>query len=173
MKIINKITLCICLLIICLICFGCSNKCAVQADISTYGNTEIKIIGLTEEEFTITPNELAEMECVSKSATGKTEKSGHVNSVGPLFEAFVAKYDKKLTDFEKVKFIAKDNYQVLFCGDSLTDYKAVLSVANGKEPLSESMQPMRLFIPGTDSSNWVYGVIQIEFTPVKNTANNK
>lgn len=146
-------------------CSGCHDK--VQADISSYGDTPIKIIGLTEEDFTVTPNELAELKCVKMSASGKTEKSGHVNSVGPLIDTFVAKYDKKLTDFKKIKFLAKDSYQVSFSGDSLTDYTITMSVANGKDPLPESMQPMRLLIPEAESSNWVYGVIQIEFVPIQ------
>jgi hypothetical protein len=42
-----------------------------DADIAEYGDAPITIAGLTEEEFTVTPNELSRLDCVTRSATGK------------------------------------------------------------------------------------------------------
>jgi hypothetical protein len=155
------------LFILCIAVSSCGAK--VTADISAYGDTPIKIIGLAEEEFTVTPNELAKLECVSISASGKTEKAGSVNSVGPLLDTFVTEYGKKLTDFKTVRFLASDQYQVSFSGDKLTDYTIVMSLASEKDPLPENMRPMRLLIPEADSNNWIYAVIQIEFVPDENS----
>ncbi len=142
---------------------ACGNTAAVKADISAYGDTPITIAGLREEEFTITPNELAGLECVRMSASGKTAKAGDVSAVGPLLDTFLAQYDRKPADFEIIRFIASDQYVVELAGEYLTDYKVVLSLCDGKDPLPEGMRPMRLFIPGAESYMWEYAVIRIEF----------
>ncbi len=151
--------LCACLFIL-IICTGC--KVRVKADISDYTDTPITISGLTEEEFTVTPGELAELECVRLSASGKTAKAGEVSAVGPLLDTFLAQYDKKPGDFKVISFIARDKYKVELYGEYLTDYQVVLSLCDGNKPLSEDMRPMRIFIPGTESNMWEYAVIRIE-----------
>ena len=143
-----------------LVLAACGSK---TADISAYGDTPITISGLTDEEFTITPNELAELECVSRTATGATAKAGTVNATGPLLDTFLEQYDCQMSDFYKIRFLCADNYKVVLRGDYLTDYEVVMSVSNGSEPLDEDIQPMRLLIPEAESSMWAYSVIRIEF----------
>ena len=133
------------------------------ADISAYGDTPITISGLTEEEFTVTPNELAELECVSRTATGATAKAGTVNATGPLLDTFLERYGCQASDFYKIRFLCADNYKVVLRGEYLTDYEVVMSISGGSEPLAEDVQPMRLLIPEAESNMWAYSVIRIEF----------
>lgn len=136
--------------------------CGGEPDISAYENMPIMIMGLEEEDFEITPAELAEMECVSGSGKGDSDKAGAVEGYGPALDTFLAQYGKERSDFEKIRFIGKDGYKKSVSGEMLKDKEIVLSLSNGEKPLKESETPMRLLIPGAESSYWVYGVIQIE-----------
>lgn len=146
-------------LLLLLLC-ACGSK---TADISAYGDTPITITGLTEEEFTITPDELAALECVSRTATGATAKAGTVNATGPLLDTFLAQYDCKAADFYKIRFIAADQYRVVLKDEYLKDYEVVLSISSGTEPLPEAQQPLRILIPEAESNLWEYSVVRIEF----------
>ena len=53
---------------------ACGDK---SPDISAYQDTPIRVTGLTEEDFDITPAELIKLDCVSESDTGSSEKSGN------------------------------------------------------------------------------------------------
>ena len=133
------------------------------ADISEYIDEEITVSGLLDEDFTITPGDLLELECVSRTATGATAKAGTVSATGPLLDTFLAEYGYKASDFDRIRFLAKDAYRTLLRYDYLTDYDVVMAVSSGKEPLAEDLRPMRLLIPEAESSMWIYGVIRIEF----------
>ncbi len=134
-----------------------------KADISAYGDTPVTLSGLTEEEFDITPNELAELDCVSRTATGATAKAGTVAAYGPLLDTLLAQYDCQAADFYKIRFLCADGYKVVLKGEYLMDYDIVLSVAAGSDPLPEEWQPLRLLIPEAESAKWAYGVTRIEF----------
>lgn len=134
-----------------------------KADISSYGDTPITITGLTDENFMITPNDLARLDCVSRTATGATAKAGTVNAYGPLLDTFLAQYDCKASDFSKIRFICSDGYKVVLRDEYLTDYEVVMAVSGGSEPLAEAQQPLRILIPDAESSMWAYAVTQIEF----------
>ena len=134
-----------------------------SADISEYGDTPITVSGLTEEDFTVTPNELYGLECVSRTASGKSAKAGTVNATGPLLDTFLAQYGKRMSDFERIRFIAADDYRVVLKDEYLTEYEVVLAVSNGNEPLIEEHRPLRILIPDADSGMWEYSVVRIEF----------
>ena len=134
-----------------------------QADISAYENDEIVISGLLDEEFTISPKELLALDCVTRSATGATEKAGTVNATGPLLDTFLARYGFSSEDFNRIRFFARDEYRTILRGEYLTDYEVVMAVSSGAEPLTEGQRPMRLLIPEAESSMWIYAVIRIEF----------
>jgi hypothetical protein len=116
-----------------------------------------------DEDFTITPRDLLELEQTSRTATGATEKAGTVSAKGPLLDTFLAGYGYKAADFYKIRFLAKDAYRTLLRDEYLTDYDVVMAVSSGKEPLAEDQRPMRLLIPEAESNMWIYGVIRIEF----------
>lgn len=137
--------------------------CGGKPDISSYEDTPIIIKGLADEDFEITPADLLEMDCVSGSDTGDSDKEGTIDGYGPTLDTFLAVYGKERSDFSKVKFIGKDGYKKTIWGEMLKEKEIVLSVANGEEPLKDSETPIRLLIPGADSSYWVYGVNEIEF----------
>jgi len=152
------------LLIICLavaIAAGCSPS--IKADLSAYEDEEIRIAGLRSEEFMVTPGELAKLECESQTATGKTQKAGTVRGIGPTLDTFAKQYGKRQTDFKKVVFRAKDGYTITLGTQDLTKYDIILSLANGEKPLSGQEAPLRLVIPGAESSKWIRMVNEIKF----------
>jgi hypothetical protein len=139
-------------------------SCAAKpADISAYADTPIEIAGLTDKDFSVTPRELSELDCVKRSATGATAKAGTVSASGPLLDTFLAQYGKKMTDFERIRFIGADDYRKVLKGDYLTDYEVVLSIASGNKPLPATDQPLRILIPEAESEYWVYSCVRIEF----------
>jgi len=143
---------------------GCSTS--VRADLSSYGDEPIRISGLTDDEdFTVTPKELAKLECESGSATGKTQKAGTVCGVGPTLDTFLAQYNRQQTDFQKIIFRPKIVIPITLGPRDLQEYIIILSLANGNKPLSENEAPLRLVIPEADSGKWVRMVIEIEFVP--------
>ena len=139
-----------------------------RADISAYGDTPITIVGLLDEEFTVTPNQLAALDCINDTARGATAKAGTVTAQGPLLDTFLAQYGKTPGDFEKIRFTASDGYVVVLKGKYLTDYQVILVLSNGDKPLSESCQPLRIVIPRAESSMWEYAVVRIEFISAEN-----
>jgi hypothetical protein len=131
--------------------------------IAEYSDSPITIVGLLAEEFTVTPGDLAALECVSRSAAGQTDKGGKVAGIGPTLTTFLAEYGKTPADFTLVRFIASDAYRITLRQKTLTERDIVLSLANGEDPLPGSQRPMRLVIPGAESSQWIYAVERIEF----------
>ena len=141
----------------------CLTACGGTADISAYGDTPITVSGLLEEDFTVTPNELAALECVSRTATGAMAKAGTVKAYGPLLNTFLAQYGVSASDFYKIRFLCADEYKVVLRDEYLTDYEVVLAVAYQDGPLPEEMRPLRLLIPEAESNKWAYAVTHIEF----------
>ena len=160
----KKLLFTFCAILLMLSLSACGEK---EADISEYANYPIEVSGLTDEDFTVTPQELSELECVSRTATGATEKAGTVSVRGPLLNTFLAQYGKTAADFYKIRFLCADGYKTVLKDDLLTDYEVVLAVQNSNGPLQESLRPMRLLIPEAESSTWAYSVIRIEFEAEK------
>lgn len=142
---------------------GCGETVKVRADLSDYGESPITIKGLKDEDFTVTPNELAELDCVKRTATGATAKAGTVNAVGPLLNTFLTQYETEMSDFQKIRFLCSDGYKTVLKEEYLTDYEVVLQLAEGDEPLPEKQRPLRILIPEAESSYWAYAVTSIEF----------
>jgi DMSO/TMAO reductase YedYZ molybdopterin-dependent catalytic subunit len=134
-------------------------------DISEYGNTPIEISGLLDEDFTVTPNELAKLKLDTSTATGATEKAGTVSGVGPTLITFLEQYGKTPADFKYIRFIAADEYRITLAGNKHTDDVVLFAIAGNSKPLPESERPMRLIIPTAESNQWIYSVIRIEFVP--------
>ena len=134
-----------------------------QADISSYENQEITVRGLKEDDFTVTPAKLRELDCVSRQDTGATAKAGTVRAYGPLLTTFLESYGYEMEDIDRVRFYCKDEYKVVLKDEYLRDYEIILSVASGSEPLAEKEQPLRILVPEAESSKWAYGITEIEF----------
>ena len=148
----------IALLLLVLYLTGCA------ADISAYEDSPILVTGLLEEDFCITPGELAALECTEATAVGKTAKAGTVQAYGPTLETFLAQYGKPLDEFKSVRFTASDDYVVTIGKVSWDKYDVILSISQGSKALPDYQQPLRIVIPGGDSGNWVRCVTTIEFT---------
>jgi len=153
----------ICLLIIGAILWWGFGPVRLKADISQYGEQKIKITGVLENEFYITPNELAQMKLTYVTATGRSAKAGHVKAVGPTMQTFLKQYGRKVSDFKQVKVYASDDYSTVLV-DSLREKEIVLAIAAGSEPLEEYQWPLRLVIPKDDPSRWIRLIEEMEFT---------
>ena len=143
-------------------------SCGAQLpDISEYGDTPIEIVGLLDEDFTITPNELAKLKFENTSAKGTSDKAGTVNGIGPSLITFLARYGKTPADFKTIRFTASDAYTIRLSGEKCAEDMVLFSISGKTSPLPKGEQPMRLIMPDADSSQWIYGVVRIEFTPVE------
>lgn len=140
-----------------------------KPDISEYENDQILITGLLEEDFYITPGELAELDCVKATATGATEKAGTVEAYGPTLETFLAQYDKTLDEFKSIKFVGEDDYAITLGKVSWDKYDIIMSIASGNDPLEKDRRPLRLLIPGAQSGNWIYMITEIQFTYIEDS----
>ena len=142
---------------------SCDSDTRINADLSAYGDVPITISGLLDEDFTVTPNELAELDCIGMDESGETQNAGTITVTGPTLDTFLAEYGKTRDDFVKIRFYALDKYQITLKGKYLTDHDVVFSIACGDDPLPEGHQPLRLCILKAPSSYWIYAVIRIEF----------
>lgn len=134
------------------------------ADISAYQDQKIEIVGLLDEDFYVTPAELAQLECTSATAHGKTAKAGTVKAYGPTLDTFLAQYGKTVDEFRSIRCVASDDYVVTLGRASWEKYDIILSIANGSKALYDNQQPMRIVIPGANSGNWIRAVARMEFT---------
>ena len=141
-------------------------SCAKKVELGDYADTPIEIVGLLDEDFTITPRELAQLKCDNATAKGASAKAGTVSGVGPSLATFLAQYGKSPADFEFIRFTASDAYTQRFSGRAQADSTFILAISNGSKPLPNSEAPMRLIIPAAESNQWVYAVVRIEFTPI-------
>ena len=135
-----------------------------KADISAYADEEINITGLLDEDFTVTPGELAEMECVSATAVGETEKAGKVKAYGPTLDTFLEHYGVSKDDLYSIKCYAKDDYKVTLGKVTWDSKEVILSIAYGSEAFDEKTAPLRIVIPEGQSGNWIRMVNKMEFT---------
>lgn len=154
----KKYSLCIFLFLTAVLLIGC------RADISAYADTPILVTGLPSGDRTVTPAELAELDCTSATAVGKSAKAGTVNAWGPTLETFLAFCGVSLDEVRYVRFYAGDGYSVSVGAKVWDKYPVILSVANGNRPLEEGQQPLRVVIPDGPSSNWVRFVTEIAVT---------
>lgn len=136
--------------------------------IGAYADEEIRIIGLADEDFAVTPAELAELKCSQLTVEGQGKgqggesKAGTVTAYGPTLARFVEKYGFEPTDFARIVVTCSDGYKVTLLGDMLNQ-TVILSIAQGKSSLDEGHQPMRLVMPSAESGKWCYGIESMEF----------
>lgn len=152
---------CLLLAVLFLLLAGC------KADLSAYADTPITVTGLTDEPFTVTPAELAQLKCVDAKARGNSDKAGTVRAHGPLLSALAEAHGRSLDEFYYVRFAASDGYDVTINALIWDSYDVILSISNGSEPLAERQRPLRVVIPGYDSGKWVRLVTEIRFYAVE------
>ena len=70
-----------------------------KADLSAYADTPITVTGLTDEPFTVTPAELAQLKCVDAKARGNSDKAGTVRAPNWSYDSLSNATSDKLTIF--------------------------------------------------------------------------
>jgi hypothetical protein len=146
-----------------------------EPDLSSYAHVGITISGLEEEDFVVTPAELAAMpiEAVSVNGSGRgpngESRAGTVNAFGPLIETFLQSRGYTTADFRRIVFRCKDGYSVSLRQDDL-EGDVILTVASGREPLPAYQQPLRIVLPDGATNQWTFGILRIEFSLAEDAA---
>lgn len=156
-------------LIIC--AFGYAWSVLRAPSIGAYADAEIEITGLSDEPFSVTPAQLAELKCSSLTVDGSGKgqgqdgqsKAGVVAAYGPTLARFLEAYGYEVSDLSRVVVTCSDGYKVTIHGDMLEGV-ILLSVAQGKAALDDYHQPLRLVMPAEESGKWCYGICRIDFT---------
>lgn len=156
-------------LVIC--AFGYAWSVLRAPSIGAYADAEIEITGLSDEPFSVTPAQLAELKCSSLTVDGSGKgqgqdgqsKAGIVEAYGPTLARFLAAYGYEVSDLSRVVVTCSDGYKVTIHGDMLEGV-ILLSVAQGKAALDDYHQPLRLVMPAEESGKWCYGICRIDFT---------
>jgi hypothetical protein len=156
------------LVFVCIVAFLVYDT-ARPPDIEPYATSGVVIVGVTDEPFTITPQDLMALDCTGASASGSgsgqmgESKAGTVKAYGPYLEDFLALYGCSVDDFRRIRILCKDGYSVTLRPE-LLEGEPILSVADGKDALSAYQRPLRLVIPGEETGKWAFGVLRMEFT---------
>ena len=92
---------------------GCSAK--VEADISSYETETIEVRGLEASPITVTPKELAKLDCKKETVSESSgQKTVTVKAIGPTLETLAESRGKRTEDFQKVIVTAADGYVRIF-----------------------------------------------------------
>lgn len=135
-------------------------------DMGAYADSPIEVVGLADDSITITPSELAQLDCERASASGTSAKAGTVYGYGPKVSTLLEKYGYSMSDLKKIRITCKDDYYQIIKEDVLAEHDVFLTIGqgiSGKDALYDRAQPARLVIPGGDSALWAYGISKIEF----------
>lgn len=135
-------------------------------EIDSYADSAIELVGLADDTITITPAEIAQLNCERAGASGSSRKAGTVVGYGPKLSTLLGHYGYSLSDLKKLRITCKDDYYQIINQDNLQSLDVYLSIGqgiSGKDPLYEKAQPARLVIPGGDSALWAYGISKLEF----------
>lgn len=132
-----------------------------------YATQTIHIVGLADEEFDISVEELSQMSCEFVNAKGVSSDggatgAGSASGYGPSLKTLMENYGKTSADFKRIRFLCKDGYSIALSGKKV-EYDAVLSISKGDSPLPEVQRPLRIIIPKESSGQWAYGITRIEF----------
>ncbi len=150
---------------VCRLLFG---PAILTADIASYKDVPIEIVGLTDKPFVITPGELAKMKKtrlqveVHEEEVAEGEKPELGIAVGPTLDTFLKKYDMTTDDIRSMKVYDEKDESTAYVR-TLEEDEIILSVANGKEALGEKEAPLRIAASGQEAAEWSGWIRRIEF----------
>lgn len=144
---------------------GCGRE--EKSDSSAYDYLQQKILikGLTEEDFSVTAEELTKLESVTEKAEASrfNGEKVKVKATGPTLDTFLSKYGKKQSDFESVRFTAADKYSIAVPKEILESRKIILAYEDDGKPLDKKAEPIHVVIPEERAMYWVRMLKQIDF----------
>lgn len=139
-------------------------------DIADYANQTVRLVGLSNDDIEISPEQLVGLSCQSVKASGSSDRTGQGTVVektaygyGPTLDEVIGQWGYSLDDFDRVVVRCLDGYEVVLLPGDTLDGEVYLSVARGKDALPEAMRPMRLIMPYMASGQWAYGIESIVF----------
>lgn len=140
------------------------NGCGTDdIDISGYGDSEIVLSGLTEQEERVTIADLKALDCITKKTHSTSDKIGEVRATGPLLDTLLEGFGASQTDFSKIKIYGQDDYDITLSRKVIGENDIILAFGIDGEPLEPDAVPLRLIIPESDSAYWIRMVTKIEF----------
>jgi len=132
---------------------------------------EFKIIGLTEEDITVSISELKDLPSVTRDVTS-VDSSGDEDNytvTGALFSDLLEKKGKSQKNLKAVRFIASDGYSIEVSENILENRDIILTYEIDGEALYEEAKPMRIVIPEERAMYWVKKVTEIKVIDMKET----
>lgn len=125
----------------------------------------IRIEGLKDKAFNIKISDLVKLEKTKLSA--KTEKSDgtkvSANVIGVLLKNFVKKYNKKIEDFDNIRFYGKDGYSIAIPKEMFVKRDICLAYANFDSKLDKKYAPLRVVVKDERATYWCRMVNKIKF----------
>lgn len=139
--------------------------CAVDPSRLSYLDEGITVAGLSDEEITVSIEELVALEAVSEQAEGLRSNGDIVKftAVGPTLDTFLTHYGKSKADYTEVRFSSTDGYSVIIPKELLETREIVLAYMNGTKALDKYNAPLRVIVIGERAMYWARMVNRIEF----------
>lgn len=155
----KKATLILIFAVFCMTVTGCGVD---QIDISEYPDANIVVEGVSEKEKTLYVAQMKQMDCVTKKTHSADDESTEVWATGPLLETVLKGYGASKSDFSSIRIYGKEKYHITLNKDFLQGNDVILAFGIDEEPLDEESKPLRIIIPGSDSTYWIRAVTRIE-----------
>ncbi|HOC05919.1 MAG TPA: hypothetical protein PKN71_01230 [Bacillota bacterium] len=152
MKKAASIILCLALI---LLLSGCAGDSPQKPD-SEYQDYTLEIIGL-DEEVSITLAAIYAMDSseVKFSNISSSGEESSLNIKGVWLDDILAPYGAKQTDYNGIRFFARDGYSIIVPKELLAKSKIMLFYEAEGAPLKEKHRPIRAAIDGERSMYWV------------------
>jgi len=137
-----------------------------------YKDEGIEIVGLTANTMTVTPAELAGLDCVDRTVKAENSYGSTITRrvQGPLLDTFLSKYGGKVGvgDISSVTFEATDGYKVTLDRSDLGKMRVVFGIMIDGKALAGAGRPLRIIMTNTPATDWIEGVNRVIFN-VKET----
>jgi hypothetical protein len=144
---------------------GCGRDGESNPSSYDYLQQKILITGLTQEDFSVTAEELTKLESVTEKAEASrfNGEKVKIKATGPTLDTFLSKYGKKQSDFESIRFTADDQYSIAVSKEILESRKIILAYEDDGKPLDKKAEPIHVVIPEERAMYWVRMLKQIDF----------
>ena len=157
----NKRILSLFLAIILVFSFTACSKTETGAAFEYEGN--LKIVN-GDTSFEIPFNEIFKMESVTRTVKSVTSSGEELNNEvrGILLNTLLATKELKQEDYNSIRFIAGDGYQIDVPKDIVSKKEIILGYEFDGEPLEEKKQPLRPAIDDVRSMYFVSNLVEIQ-----------
>ncbi|MFI3175229.1 MAG: hypothetical protein R3Y53_08570 [Bacillota bacterium] len=165
-------------LMTCNLLIGCGNTGADTASTEAVADTQqeavatadvvdtntVSLIGLGDTALTYSLEEI-ESYPVFEETVSSTTSSGEINTAtirGALLQDLLAEQNEVLSDFEAVRVVASDGYEIIIPHDVLSNRDVVIAYQEDEE-YYDKYGAFRVIVPDERAMYWVRGTVEIHF----------